>query len=620
MRNKITPKTFMRNKITLKTDEQLIKEYANISKNQLLKEQKDRRKKAKDIIAEKIKQRRQKIALYGNKIAFFNKFIENNEDLQDKIKKNENTKIKNTQVYKEIEEIEGEIINNNKQNIKIEDNTIGYYNFLLNIKNIYVFKDKDKETKIAFKSKTIGQGSFGKVKALEVYDTISDGNGNISIDEAKEPTYLALKNNNITGFNQNTALWEKRTDEEIETLKNLEFENINNILSSKKPKEKKYFTMPLYEGAIKVKEILKLYCDDKIKIFEKIASDIEHMSEKKIIHNDLKIYNIFYTKDQDSNIIPIVGDYGLASKDRVTGGSLLNQCPEKYTKDYNQLSEEDLLKGDVYSFGIILLTICCGYQNESELFDNLSKNLKCNLNKKEVYDAKAADYKLILKEFENPNSTFSQRIENNFTGCHKNLKNLILEMINIDPKNRCNIKYVREMIIKSDRQVELEIENEKLEKELCKLNNLQNKYVEENNKGISNRKTSLEKLNLQRKKLLDKKFTYKEGIYTFLPFVFLVFTLIPIIYYWIKNSKINDEIKNMDTKIWRVENDIANYNKNLEKKNNEIASLKGQIKENGYGISALKDLNGPDHKHNKINCSKCIKCESFKKYICKIDK
>lgn len=101
--------------------------------------------------------------------------------------------------------------------------------------------------------------------------------------------------------------------------------------------------MNRYDVSMDIQDFLQLKEHDKIKFLTKIIFDLKYIFDNEIVHNDVKMENIF-TK----NFVPILGDFGLSIKK--------NNIPQNIFTN--------LKKKDIYSLGIALLAICSGEKNE----------------------------------------------------------------------------------------------------------------------------------------------------------------------------------------------------------------------------------------------------------------
>jgi hypothetical protein len=94
-----------------------------------------------------------------------------------------------------------------------------------------------------------------------------------------------------------------------------------------------------------------------------IAFGMEYIHAKGFVHRDLKPANIFF----DSNMFPVIGDFGLTRSIRDAGGkeaesptmaigTPLHMAPELYTDDYGDQYSQ---KVDVYSYAVLLYSLFC---------------------------------------------------------------------------------------------------------------------------------------------------------------------------------------------------------------------------------------------------------------------
>ena len=111
---------------------------------------------------------------------------------------------------------------------------------------------------------------------------------------------------------------------------------------------------------------------DKINISKDILNGLQYIHENNIIHRDLKLSNIFMSYD---NIVKI-GDFGLATNvydiDLETVGTFGYIAPEIMKDEtYNT-------KADLYSLGMIFVSIFYKHKTEMEKIDIIEKIKKSN--------------------------------------------------------------------------------------------------------------------------------------------------------------------------------------------------------------------------------------------------
>ncbi len=168
-------------------------------------------------------------------------------------------------------------------------------------------------------------------------------------------------------------------NQEIKMTKSL---NHKNIISIKEVQDN-YFTME-YGDLGDLKELLKTKTDRVISKREyylsRILEGIQYMHTRNVIHNDLKLSNIFITKNDKVKI----GDFGLSC---IEGSKFFEKLPSyifKGTfslnkKDNNQTSNKE---GDIYSLGVMLFEL---YTLKDPAFNNLDPNLIENKKNQELF-------------------------------------------------------------------------------------------------------------------------------------------------------------------------------------------------------------------------------------------
>ena len=119
----------------------------------------------------------------------------------------------------------------------------------------------------------------------------------------------------------------------------------------------------------------KLYEVEACRIFQQLISGLEYLHKQRIVHRDLKPENLLFDNKHNLKI----ADFGLSNEYK---GKLSTPCgspcyaaPEMVTgKEYNGSSV------DIWSSGIVLYTMVCGYlpfedENQNILFSKIAKGL-----------------------------------------------------------------------------------------------------------------------------------------------------------------------------------------------------------------------------------------------------
>ena len=283
---------------------------------------------------------------------------------------------------------------------------------------------------------SIGQGNFGKVK-LAIFKPNQQEYA-IKI-LSKKKLLKSQKTNSHNKFNNNELM--------------LRFSHINviyiyNIIETE---ENFYIIMEYCEKGELFDYIVKkhrLSTQESLLFFYQLINGVEYLHSQGIAHRDLKPENLLLTKNLTLKII----DFGLSSK--FNGINLLStKCgsPSYASPEIIKGNCYDGFKTDVWCCGIILYVLFCGYlpfegENNKELFKNILEG-----------------------KIEFP------------AHLNRDVKDLILKILNSNPDERIGIKEIKENIIYK--------KGEKIWKKLCgKSNNINNVSATEfnNSKSTSN--------------------------------------------------------------------------------------------------------------------------------------
>jgi calcium-dependent protein kinase len=254
-----------------------------------------------------------------------------------------------------------------------------------------VLKDPlDKYTVIKF----LGEGSFGKVHLVRDIETgIERAMKEIKKSESNQPDYEIIN--------------------EIEILKKVDHPNIVKIFEFFVSSDTYYIIteycpeLTLYR---KIKKFTRFNEDQTANIMYQLLSAVNYCHSNNIVHRDLKPENILIDRiDKDGYFQIKVIDFGTAKifekgqKEKRLIGSCYYIAPEVLKKDYNE-------KCDLWSCGVILYTLLCGYapflgKTEAEIYDKILDG---------KYDLTLHTWKKISDE----------------------VKELIKELLLLNPKNR----------------------------------------------------------------------------------------------------------------------------------------------------------------------------------------
>eukprot|EP00842_Homolaphlyctis_polyrhiza_P006498 jgi/Hompol1/684/HPOL_000805-RA len=215
--------------------------------------------------------------------------------------------------------------------------------------------------------KVIGEGSFGKVKLARHKLTGQQA----SITRHSTLIQKPLSVLHLTYGSYPTAVAIKIVDKihapalvrEIETWRQMRHPNIAQLYEVLCSESKIYMVMEYCDGGEMFDYIVKHgRLDDQgpecRRIFKQIIDAVTACHEKNFVHRDLKLENILMTEDLDVKLIDFgfTRDYENTKLLDTYCGSSAYAAPEIVTgKKYSGV------EADVWSLGVILFTLVCGY-------------------------------------------------------------------------------------------------------------------------------------------------------------------------------------------------------------------------------------------------------------------
>ena len=288
-------------------------------------------------------------------------------------------------------------------------------------------------------------GGFGCVVKIKDTDTNENYAGKISIDS--DSIYFLIKEYNILKklnkqpSNPHMIQLKRKISGQIEELCDIELKEDYDLMNEqgiklanlKKGETRKMMVMEYLSGGdlfdYHEKQLDQKQVDiDKIhNIFVQIIDAIEFCHDNGVYHLDLKLDN-FVFKDKPKSILKII-DFGLAKEGKegndifIFNHRLPIGTPGFYAPELFKEGEVSLSKCDIFSIGIILLTLVCNnIITESEKGLNLDLIIFKNYI---IYVDKMRDF-ILLSRILTPE-----------------LKNLLLYMIITDPNKRYTIKDIK---------------------------------------------------------------------------------------------------------------------------------------------------------------------------------
>jgi len=191
----------------------------------------------------------------------------------------------------------------------------------------------------------LGRGNFAVVRKVK---RKSDG----KFFAAKIITKKAMKPRDL-----------KMLGEEVNILKQLSHPNINRLIETFDTKNHLYIVLELLSGENLFENIVKQqsYTEyDAAKVVMQVARACEYMHPRGVIHRDLKPENLVYLDANKDHIC--VTDFGLSKSVENEGDLMKTACgtPAFVAPEILRQEKYDS-QVDMWSLGVILYTMLCGY-------------------------------------------------------------------------------------------------------------------------------------------------------------------------------------------------------------------------------------------------------------------
>lgn len=339
---------------------------------------------------------------------------------------------------------------------------------------------------------TIGEGAFAKVKVgthMQTNEKVA-----IKIIDKKQT------------FKETEDII--RVQKEINILKKLKHKNIIQLYQIMESKKNLYLVMEYCEGKELFEYIIKkkkLSETEACKFFQEIIDALEYLHENKITHRDLKPENLLLDYKKSIKI----SDFGLSTIKSNDDSMLQTPCgtPNYAPPEMLRGDQYNGLLSDIWSCGIILYAMLCGYLPFSESKEQI------------IYQ------RIIDHDYEYPSFL------------SKNAVDLLKNILKIEPSERYDIKKIKNhawfsivqpnmrpginmslINIPIDEKILKKVENLGYDKEECRSNILSNKfdslttiyylclrkYIKEGGKSISDLQSN-EYMNYIKKEKADLK-------------------------------------------------------------------------------------------------------------------
>jgi len=204
--------------------------------------------------------------------------------------------------------------------------------------------------KYNIKSKTLGEGTFGKVFLAE-----NSVNDNVKV------AIKALKKNKVT----DEAI--EKVKHEVDVLQTLDHPNIVRYFETFESEKSIYLVMEYCEGGELFEQLSiskgKVFTEKQTaKVMKQLFHAISHCHSKGVIHRDLKMENVMYkTKDTTNEPEVKIIDFGLSKIKEAGKTSMSTACGTPYyvapevlgSRGYGQ-------ECDIWSLGVIMYILLSG--------------------------------------------------------------------------------------------------------------------------------------------------------------------------------------------------------------------------------------------------------------------
>ena len=165
---------------------------------------------------------------------------------------------------------------------------------------------------------------------------------------------------------------------QAEVLKILKHRNLVNLYEIYESQRFFYLIMEYLPNGDLIEQIIKkkrFQEQEALAIFSQLVDALYYMHKNEICHRDIRTEKILFDKKNQPKLVGFSYStfYSQGKKIRESYGSLCYACPEIIQNDYYNPE-----LADVWSLGVVLYVMVCGYLPFSEDDDNENKNLIIN--------------------------------------------------------------------------------------------------------------------------------------------------------------------------------------------------------------------------------------------------